>query len=112
MNSLTKSPGARHFCVLLFAVIAATWLTGCASDPEPLPITSDVEVVADPQPVYRSLDRQYTSELPYPPGLPENFTVLDTLDLIYHLYDTVDIANADRVCAGRLVNGEECDDGN
>ncbi len=68
-------------------------------------------IVSDPQPVYRPLPRQYTEPLPYPPPLPENFTNRDQLDLIYHLYDTVDLANVDRECAGRIVNGESCDDG-
>ena len=64
-------------------------------------------VITDPQPVYRPLPTQLVEPLPYPPGLEPNFTGRDTLDLVFHLYDLLDLANSDRIRAGRIANGDE-----
>jgi len=66
-------------------------------------------VIHDPYPVFRPLPASLTDPLPYPPGLPARFTTVDALDMIFYLYDTVDLANADRECAKRIVEGGSCD---
>lgn len=70
--------------------------------------TKEVEVYV---PVYREISGELTDPLPYPPGLQSGFTVLDAVDLIYYLYDTVDLANDDRGRVARISRGEEDGDG-
>jgi hypothetical protein len=57
--------------------------------------------------VYRPLPNELVKPLAYPESLPERFTIEDTFDLIYGLYDSLDLANDDRARAGRIVDGTE-----
>lgn len=57
--------------------------------------------------VYRPLPRELVEPLALPESLPDGFTVEDTFDLIYSLYDSLDLANSDRARAGRIVGGTE-----
>jgi hypothetical protein len=40
--------------------------------------------------------------VPYPPALPEAFTVDDLIDLTFDLYDALDQANDDKARAGEI----------
>lgn len=67
----------------------------------------ETETIEVPVPVYREIPGELTDPLPYPPGLKSGFSVMDAVDLIYYLYDTVDLANEDRGRTGRISRGEE-----
>jgi len=60
-----------------------------------------------PVEVYRELPQDLVDPLPYPPALPERFEQRDLLDLVFTLYDRLDLANLDRARAGRIVKGQE-----
>ncbi len=81
-------------------------LWSCASDPE-LRIVTKTETVEVPVEVYRELPQDLVDPLPYPPALPERFEQRDLLDLVFTLYDRLDLANMDRARAGRIVKGQE-----
>ena len=110
MNS-PKTRLVGRFSMVLWAIFALSMQSACSSAPETLPVVCEKEIVEVAVPVYRDLPEQLTDPLPYPPGLHSGFTVLDAVDLVYYLYDTVDLANDDRGRAGRISRGEE-DDGN
>ena len=57
--------------------------------------------------VYRPLPDELVEALPYPTPLSERFTIEDSIDRIYELYDSLDLANSDRARAGRIVDGTE-----
>lgn len=59
-------------------------------------VTEQVEVT-------KPLPDTLTNPLPYPPALPEKFTVDDMLELTFALFDTLDVANADRARAKELT---------
>lgn len=103
---LIEAPLAKRSLMGLWLIFALSWLTGCGSVPEPLPITCETQIVEVEKPVYRPLPDELVEPLSYPPELPERFTVLDTMDHIYYLYDTLDLANSDRSRAGRITRGE------
>jgi len=56
--------------------------------------------------VIKPLPKSLTNPLPYPPALPENFTVDDMLELTFALFDTLDVANADRARSKELTQPE------
>ena len=94
---LIEAPLAKRSLMGLWLIFALSWLTGCGSVPEPLPITCETQIVEVEKPVYRPLPDELVEPLPYPP---------DTMDHIYYLYDTLDLANSDRGRAGRITRGE------
>lgn len=57
--------------------------------------------------VYRPLPAELIEPIPYPKPLTERFTIEDSIDRIYELYDSLDLANNDRARAGRIVDGTE-----
>lgn len=69
-------------------------------------MVTKTEVVKETVEVYRELPQELTDPIPYPNPLSERFTVNDMIDLIYDLYDTVDLANRDRKRSGRIVKGD------
>lgn len=83
-------------------------LWSCATDPEVRIVTETVTVEVEVE-VYRELPDDLVKPLPYPPALPERFEQRDLLDLVFTLYDRLDLANMDRACAGRIVKGKECE---
>lgn len=83
-------------------------LLACASDPE-VRVVTETRIVEVPVEVYRELPTELTDPLSYPESLPERFTVNDMINLIYDLYDTVDLANEDRERSDRIVRGEDVD---
>ena len=87
-------------------MLALPLLWSCASDPEVRVVTKTetVEVAVE---VYRELPDILVEAIPYPPALPERFEQRDLLDLVFTLYDRLDLANMDRARAGRIVKGQE-----
>lgn len=77
-------------------------LSGCASDPKATVVT-ETKIVKELVEVAKPLPESLISELAYPPSLPEGYVVEDMIDLIYALYDIVDVANADRGKAAELT---------
>lgn len=70
-------------------------------------MVTETETVAELVEVYKPLPKTLTDPLPYPPGLPEGFTVDDMFDLMFALFDTVDTANADRADSAELTQPTE-----
>ena len=87
-----------------FALISSALLllASCATDPE-VRVVTKTEIKEVPVEVVKPIPESLTNELQYPEGLAEGFTVGDTLDLIFDLYDLVDQANADRASAAALT---------
>ena len=81
-------------------------LWSCASDPE-VRIVTKTETVEVEVEVYRELPDSLVEPLPYPPPLPERFEQRDLLDLVFTLFDRLDLANLDRARAGHIVKGTE-----
>jgi len=77
-------------------------LSACASDPS-VRVVTETKTVEVPVEVYKPLPAALVRPTPYPPGLGEEFTVEDMIDLVFDLYDTVDQANADKGRAGQLT---------
>lgn len=84
-----------NWLVCGFLLTAPIWLTGCANDPE-VRVVTKTEIVEVPVEVVKPVPSQLTDPIPYPVGMPENFTVEDVFDLIFTMYDVIDEANADR----------------
>ncbi len=61
--------------------------------------TVTVEV---PVEVSKPLPDALVRPVPYPPALPEGFTVDDLIDLAFDLYDALDQANGDKAKAGEI----------
>lgn len=104
--NLPEAQRVRRFLTVLWAIFALITLNACESGPETLPVVCEKETIEVPVPVYRPLPDELTEPLPYPPGLKSGFTVLEAVDLIYYLYDTVDLANDDRTRADRITRGD------
>jgi hypothetical protein len=66
-------------------------------------VVTETKTVEVPVEVTKPLPESLTDPLPYPPSLPENFTVGDLIDWAFALLDTVDVANADRASAAELT---------
>ena len=77
-------------------------MSSCGTDPQ-IKVVTRTETVEVPVEVYKPLPDTLTRAVPYPPGLPEDFTVGDLFNLTFDLYDALDTANADKAKAGQLT---------
>lgn len=75
-------------------------LTGCGA--EPVRVVTKTETVEIPVEVVKPLPGSLTQPIPYPPALPQAYTVEDVFDLVFDLYFLLDQANEDRAIAARL----------
>lgn len=108
--NLRRHRRARLFWIVSSLIIAPTLLGACAHAPQTLPIVCEERLTPNPEPVFRKLPDLLVEPLPYPPQLPERFTVRDVLlDERDTLYQTLDQANDDRASAKRIVSGDNND---
>lgn len=77
-------------------------MSSCASDPE-VRVVTKTETVEVPVEVVKPLPETLTNPLPYPPALPENFTIGDLIDWGFALLDQLDVANQDREKSAELT---------
>lgn len=66
-------------------------------------MVTETRTVTEQVEVTKPLPKNLTDPIPYPAPLPEDFTVKDTLDVIFGLYDRLDWANRDRADARELT---------
>ena len=76
-------------------------MSSCATDPV-VRVVTKTETIEVPVEVSKPLPAALVRAVPYPPALPEAFTVDDLIDLTFDLYDALDAANADKAKAGEL----------
>lgn len=69
-------------------------------------MVTKTEVVKVPVEVIKPLPESLTAPLPYPPELPEDYTVDDIIELTFALFDALDLANSDRAKADQLTQPE------
>jgi vacuolar-type H+-ATPase subunit I/STV1 len=89
---------------LCFGLISSALLllVSCATDPE-VRVVTKTEIVEKEVEVTKPLPKSLTDPLVYPAGLSEGFTVGDSLDLNFDLFDLLDQANRDRAKAAELT---------
>lgn len=66
-------------------------------------MVTKTEIVEKEVEVTKPLPKSLTDPLVYPAGLSEGFTVGDSLDLNFDLFDLLDQANRDRAKAAELT---------
>ena len=66
-------------------------------------VITKTQTVVEQVEVTKPLPETLTNPLPYPPALPDQFTVDDVFDLVFALFDSLDTANADRAKSKELT---------
>ena len=65
-------------------------------------MVTKTETIEVPVAVSKPLPDALVRAVPYPPALPDGFTVDDLIDLTFDLYDALDQANDDKARAGEI----------
>lgn len=72
-------------------------------------MVTETQTVTEQVEVYKPLPAALTRPIPYPPSLPERFTVDDLIDTVFALYDKLDAANRDREKSAELTQPSTSD---
>ena len=89
---------------------SALLLVASCGTVQPARVVTETEAVEVEVEVFKPLPDALVRPVPYPPALPANFTVEDTLNLAFDLYDALDQANADKERAGLITQPQSVEE--